>query len=150
MAQIGDLYETAGETTFEWRIKDFSSRSEEINVRYESQKFYFSGTSWVIWMYPNGETELESEGYIGIYVLRMSTGFPLSLNYSLKLKIADGKTHPGATGTKTFKLKMRGWGASQVILRSTLTERKSEFTPSDTLTVICTLKNTQLQGLAGK
>lgn len=41
MEKIGDLSETKGEITIEWRIKDFSSLHHEIGKHYESPKFIF-------------------------------------------------------------------------------------------------------------
>lgn len=149
MVKIGDICEN-GAITFKWRIKDFSELSDEKNIRYESPKFYFCGTSWEIWIYPNGETDYNSNGWIGIYIMRMSNGFPLSLIYSLKLKTDDGATHSSATGTQEFQGKGSGWGKSKLISRLFLKEKKNKFINLDSLIVICTLKTHESYSLTGK
>lgn len=150
MANTGDLCETKAEVTFEWKIKEFYSLSQEINYHYDSNTFHFSGISWEIWIYPNGQAEYSSDGWIGLYIKRISTGYPVTVNYSLSLKSAGGKNNPSTTSTNVFAEKYHGWGRAQVISRSDLVERKSDLTPSDTLTVICTLKNSQSNAVSSK
>lgn len=151
MAKIGNVREYPGETTFEWEIMDFLSLSNKIDIHYESPKFYFSGTSWQIWIYPNGEdTDYKSDGWIGIYIIRTSTGSPVSVNYTLGLKTVDGNKDPFICNTKVFHEKDSGTGASQFISRSVLMGKKSVLTPSDVLTVTCTLKNSESININGK
>lgn len=41
MAKTGDLCETKGELTVEWKIKDFSTLVQSTDVPYESRNFTF-------------------------------------------------------------------------------------------------------------
>lgn len=91
MAEIGDLCETPGEITMEWKIKEFSSLNQEVDERYESPKFYFSGASWKILICPNGESHYKSNDWLSLYVKRMSNGSPLTLDISLGLKKNNGQ-----------------------------------------------------------
>lgn len=151
MSQIGNLREYPGEITFEWEIVDFFSLSNEKDIHYESPRFCFSGASWQIWLYPNGEeTRCKSNGWIGLYITRKSSGSPVSLNYSLGFKTFDGRKDPFSSGTKVFCEKGSGFGASKFISRSVFMEKKSELTPSDVLTVICILKTSEPNIVNGK
>lgn len=149
MEKIGDLSETKGEITIEWRIKDFSSLHHEIGKHYESPKFYFCGASWTIWLYPNGDTE-ESKDWLSLYVVRKSNGSPVTLDYTLGLKSIDKKNDVLLTDTDDFHGIDYGWGMREVILKTELMNKKSELLPSDILTVICSLKNKERNEVARK
>lgn len=70
MEKIGDIIsEIRGETVIEWKVKDFFSLSDAIDTRYESPDFHFCGISWNLWLYPNGQTNHNSSGWIGLYVI---------------------------------------------------------------------------------
>lgn len=150
MATIGDICETRGEIVMEWRIKDYSSLHQLTDIPYESPKFYFSGASWNIRLYNNGQTVNDSSGWLGLYVRRWSSGSPVNLNYSLGLKSIDGKNDVRITETSVFDRKDYGWGKSKVITKTALMEQKSELIPSDILTVVCSLKNNDRNDVAGK
>lgn len=151
MAKIGNVREYPGEVTFEWEIKDFFSLSNEKDIWYESPKFYFSGTSWQIWIYPNGEeTEYKSNGWISIYIMRMSTGSRVSMHYSFGFKTVVGRKDILKSGTAVFDKRANGTGHTKFISKSMLMEKKAELTPSDVLTVICTLKNSESNNVNGK
>ena len=150
MRTIGDVSERPGEVIFEWRIKDFFSLAAEINACFKSPKFYFSGASWEIQIYPNGESDNESQGWIGLYVMRKSIGLPLLLTYSLDLKAIDDKTHFGIRNKRIFDEKDVGYGWSKIISRTSLEEKKSELMPLGTLTVICILKCDEFTSVGGK
>lgn len=150
MEEIGDVCKTRGEITIEWRIKEFSQLNQEIDKRYASPKFYFSGASWAIRLHPNGETQYKSNGWLSLYVIRQSSGSPVTLEFSFRFKSIDGKNDSLVTSTRDFNKKEDGWGSNKIILKSALMERKSEFLPSDILTVVCTLKNKERNDVARK
>lgn len=141
MAKIGDLCEIRGELKIEWKIKNFMSLSDEYNTYYDSHTFYFSGTSWELRIYPNGETENKSDGWLGLYIIRKSVGAPVTLHISFSLKKADGnKDHEFNSKPVTIDKRIAK-GLDKMLLRSELMERKTELIPSDELTIICTLRN---------
>lgn len=150
MAKIGDLCEIPGELIIEWKVKNFMSLSDEYNTYYDSHTFYFSGTSWELRIYPNGETENKSDGWLGLYIMRKSIGSPVTLRISFALKKSDGnKDHECNIGPVTIDKKIgRGW--HKMLLRSVLMERKTELIPSDELTIICTLRNNGQNSVTGK
>lgn len=154
MGKIGDLCEIKEEMEFQWKIEDFYQlcRENEIDTCYESSKFYFSGTCWELWIYPNGETKYNTRGWIGLYLVRMSTGSPVTVDFSLGLKAVDGKTECNGTIKYEYVFnKSNGrYGYYKFISRSTLMERKSKLCPSDNLTVICSLKSSKRNADPGK
>lgn len=150
MGKIGDISETKGKITIEWRIKNFSSLQHEIDVWYESPNFYFSGASWSIVLYPNGETQYESNGWLGLYLMRWSSGSPVTLDYTLGLRSIDNKNDVLITDTADFHENEDGWGMRKVILKTELMDRKSELLPSDILTVVYSLKNKEPNDVARK
>lgn len=130
-------------------MKEFSSLHQEIDKHYESPKFYFCGASWTIRFYPNGETQDESNGWLSLYVVRKSSGSPVTLDYSLGFKSIDGENDVLETSTNDFHEKEDGWGKS-IILKTVLIEKKPELIPSDILTVVCSLKNKKRNDVARK
>lgn len=150
MAKIGDLCETKGEITVEWTIKDFSSLHQLIDVPYESPKFYFCGASWSIWLYPNGETRNESNGWLSLYLMRLSSGSPVTLTYSFCLESYNGYHNVNITEIGDFNEKEAGKGKSKVILNTSFMEKKSQLIPSDILTVVCCLKNNKTNDVTSK
>ena len=139
MEATGELCETEADVNFEWKIKDFHSLSTETGTHYDSPLFYCSGIAWEIWIYPNSD-EIEADGWIGLYLVRSSTGYPETLDFSMCFKSNNGKKDPSLSSTSTFDRKFRGWGSVKFISRSKLLERKSDLMPSGILTVICTIK----------
>lgn len=150
MAKIGDLCEIGGEVIFEWKIKDFLSLPDEKNVFYYSSTFYFADASWNLKIYPFGVAENQSEGYIGLYLLKRSYSRPISVNYTMGLKTLDRNKDPNHNFSYVFDQKDSGYGTPKLISRSALSEKKSDLTPSDILTVICTLKHNESKDTKGK
>lgn len=150
MAKIGDLCEIGGEVIFEWKIKDFISLSNERNIFYYSSTFYFSDASWNLKIYPFGVVENQSDGCIGLYLMKRSYSRPISVNYTIGLKTVDGKKDPDYNFTYVFDQRDSGYGTPKLISRSVLSEKKSELIPSGILTVICTLKHAESKDTNGK
>lgn len=150
MAEIGGLSEIGGEVTFEWKIEAFSSLAVEIDTFYNSPKFYFSNASWNLKIYPNGEKEHETEGSIGLYLMKKSSDSPVTLNYTIGLKTVDGKKEANQNYTYIFHHKDWGYGRRNLISRSDLLNKKSELLPSDVLTITCTMKNNEPKDVTGK
>lgn len=148
--RTGELFQTRGELEFEWSIKYFFPLTEEVDSYFKSPKFYFAVSSWEIWIYPNGDTRKSSQGCIDLYLAKMSEGFPVTVDWSLKIKSLRSETDLVLNRSCDFVRKNVGKGLSKIILRSELIDRKSEFTLSNDLTVICTLKNSKRHGVTGK
>lgn len=140
MEKIGDLSEIRGERIIEWKVKDFFALSD---VRYHSPDFNFLGVSWNLRLCPNGESINGSEGWISLYLMRISAGYSLALDYSLALKSTDiNKNYVEKITASVFDKKDNGRGRAKLILRSALMERKADLVPSGEITIICTLENT--------
>lgn len=151
MATIGNIFEYPGEIKFEWEISDFFSLSKEKDIFYKSPKFYFSGASWRLWIFPNGEeTRYKSNDGIGIYIIRTSTGSPISLNFTLGLKTISGNIKEFCRSADIFYDSQFLTGHNKFIKRSMLLENKSELIPSGVLTIICILKNSGPNNVDGK
>lgn len=150
MTEIGEVYESRAELVIDWKIKDFSSLSQEINVRYHSPKFYFSGSSWKIRIYPNGQTKIRSRGWIDLYLVKTSNPANIVLEYSFALRTVNGKPYWTKAGMSFFEEANCGWGNDKYILRSDVMKKESELIPSDILTVTCTLMNNEPSPVNGK
>lgn len=141
MEKIGVLSEIPGERLIEWKVKNFFSLRDEINTRYDSPNFQLFGISWNLRVYTNGATGIE--GWIGLYLARMSSGSPITLEFSSILKSTDTNKHHGKTSIAAVFDKVHvGRGYGKLILRSTLMERKADLAPSDEITIICILNTT--------
>lgn len=151
MEDIGDVCEIRGEVTFEWQVKDFSSLSEK-NKYYTSSKFYFCGASWLLKLFPNGMPEEErTDGWIGVFLIKTSSDTSVTLDYSLGLKTIDKKIDSEVDISHVFDRKNSGRGIPKLLQRSILFEKKSNLLLlSDTLTVICTTKNSDSTDVTGK
>lgn len=155
MGKIGDLCQIKEEIGYEWKIGNFYQllgETQIIDTCYESPKFCFSGACWEIWIYLNGETKYKTSGWIGLYLVKMSTGSPVTVDFSLGLKTIDGKTDSNLTTTYEYVFnKSNGrYGWYRFISRSSLMEKKSKLCPSDDLTVICFLKGSERNVDSGK
>lgn len=91
MATIGKLNEIQKELDVEWSISNFDSLSDEADKYYASPSFSFNGSSWYLKIYPNGRTADKSVGYIGLCLIRLSSGPANSVDFNLGIKTLDGK-----------------------------------------------------------
>lgn len=144
MEKIGDLSEISGERIIEWKVKDYFSLRDAIDASYESPDFHFFGITWFLRLYPNGHTSDGSAGWIGIYLNRLSSGSPVTLDYWFTLKSTDrSKDHAVKAIESIFAKQNTGKGFNKLISRSVLIDRKADLVPSDEITIICTLKNVE-------
>lgn len=81
---------------------------------------------------------------------RMSAGSPVNVNFSLELKTVLGKTNIDRASTSLFDEKYGRWGCDSFISKSDLMGKKSEIMPSDTLTIICTMKICETNSVRGR
>lgn len=157
MATIGEVNQILWKFVIQWKIKDIFSLSSKEDEFWLSPSFSFANTSWCLRIYPNGQSKAplndgqmeDSIGYIGIYLLKISSGPPIHMNYLLGLKTVDKKIEFKFHQTYNFK-EMGGFGRHKFISRSKLLEKKSELMPCDVLTLICKVKHPELAAIASK
>lgn len=125
---------------FEWTISNFFSLSEEDDISYNSPSFSFDGATWYLKVYPNGDKEYDSIGYVDLVLYRKSPGPPYSLEFSLSLKSLEGKKVGEWNEIFIFEEAFKSRGLSCFMSRSEIFEMESELLLSDALTVVCTLK----------
>lgn len=153
MEIIGEL----SEFSVEWTIKEFFSLPAEKDRFYESPVFSFADTFWRLRIYPNGRkkdiakdgTVINSEGFIGLYLFRASSGPPINLHFSLGLKTLDEKVSPMRNFSYNFEM-TQGFGNFKILNRSTLLKIKSRLVPSGVLTVVCKMKYPKTSDLSSK
>lgn len=139
MAVIGKVQDIKREFNFEWQIENFLSLPEEDGKSYTSPSFSFAGEFWHLRIYPHGESENDSVEYVGLYLIRNMSIHPITLVLFLGIKTVDQKKEHEMQIICVFDEKNGGYGTSKLLKRSTLAEKKSEFVPSDVLTIVCTV-----------
>lgn len=124
----------------EWIIPNFFSLSKEDSRYYDSCPFTFNGETWYLRIYPNGDEDEDSVGYVDIFLKRKSTGPSISVDFSLYLKSVNGKEIEKEQYSCIFGEKNDACGCCCFISRSRLLRKRFELVPFDELTVVCTLK----------
>lgn len=137
MAEIGEVHKRE-KGVFEWTVRDFMSLPEQVGDGYFSPFFSFGGAWWCFQMYPNGQRN-NSDGYICVYLTRISPGPPIELDYSLGLKATDNEIAGEIHGVPKFEKTFDGYGIR--FRRSLLLERQPEIAPSGHLIIVCRMKS---------
>lgn len=144
----GELSESYGAVIIEWRIPKFSSLSDKTGDYYNSPTFGFSGASFYIAIYPNGDIHDSSTGFVGLYLCRSDTGGKISIAFCLRI-LADNKSDGKQFQDKSvFHGKGIGKGTAKIMLATTL--KQSEIIPNDVLTIRCSMKHDDSQHLRSK
>lgn len=146
---IGEVSAQSGEVQMEWRVPDFSSLTEKTNEYYNSPTFNFLDASWYMRIYPNGQSNFNSAGHFGLYLLRGDAGQEITVKFCLKLVSVEQKNSVTWAQRYTFGVKNEGWGCPKLISRPFLLARKSEFAPEDTVTIVCSVKREDPNYLEG-
>lgn len=142
METLGEINIVWKELDIEWKIKNFFSLSRK-KLFYDSPLFSFAGDPWRLQIYPNGDSDDETDGYIDLLLFRENSSPPIIVDFSFALKPVDGngKKHEEKRLTSVFDENSIIDGVYKFISRFELLERRKELVPSDILTVICNLKS---------
>lgn len=135
---IGEVNEEE-EFFIEWTISDFCSLPAKVDKYYLSPSFSFNGARWRLVMFPNGEKEKKSEGYVGLYLYRESPGPPIELNCSIGRKTPKNRMAQKRENTYNFENQI-GAGWCDFLQRSILLEWLKRAPPYP-LTWVCRLKH---------
>ena len=135
MDRTGEVHKTTN--GFEWRIENFFDLSED--DRYFSPSFVFNNTSWSLGIDPNGDRGNHSVGYIDLRLVKNPGDFPISVEFSLALKAANGKRILERHCIENFGESLDRHISHRIITRSELVRRESELVPSGVLTVVFTM-----------
>lgn len=144
MATIGEIDIVWKEFDIEWKIKNFFSLSRKNAVFYSSPLFSFAGGPWYLQIYPNGESDDETDGYIDLLLCRENSNPPIIRKFSFALKTMDGMKHQEKHLTCIFDESSMINGVYKFISRFELLERRNELVPADILTVVCNLNSSSL------
>lgn len=142
MEPVGEVNDLAKEFNFEWKIDNFFSLSKEYGKKYyTSPLFSFGDESWYLTVYPNGDPNDDTVGYISVYLYTASSDPPfINLSWSFGIKTFDGKKVHEEHHTFVFgEDDTAGYGSEKLLKRCTLLERKSELVPSNILTIVLTI-----------
>lgn len=141
MEPVGKVNNLAKQFNFEWEIDNFFSLSTEDVKSYDSPLIEFANESWYLTVYPNGDPEDDTVGYIEVYLFRDFPGLPLiNVSWSFGLKTFDGEKVHEQRHTFAFgEDHCIGYGSKKLLKRFTLLERKSELVPSNILTIVLTI-----------
>lgn len=152
MKTIGKVNANLPIYEFEWTISNFFSLLEDYDIIYKSPSFSFDGATWYLKIYPNGDINDDSFGYVDLELRRKSSGPPYRLEFSLSLKTLEGNKEEEWQKTCIFEAANgnQSHGVACFIARSKILERKSELLPSGALTVVCTLRSPKFTEDASK
>ena len=142
MTAIGEVVERE-EFIVQWKIKNFFSLSSKTDTFYSSPLFSFANETWYIRIYPNGSKQDKSNGYIDLYLCRSSSGLPIRLEYSLSVETMGEKIF---RDIEVFGNRRFASGCSQFLNKIKLLETKL----SDTLSVVCKMKNVKPDEVSSK
>lgn len=145
---VGNVGKFAEE--FEWRIPHFFSLPKEVDKYEISHTFSFAGESWYIAIFPNGVTEENTVGRVGLLLRRCSSGLPINLEYTFCLKTLKGEKFQEKHFTYNFTEAKQAYGTSDYITRKELFKKRSELLPNGGLTVVCLIKNPKSMENIGK
>lgn len=142
MEVVGEINEIPKEFAIEWKIREFSSLSPKVDEFYVSPIFHFADASWLLQIYLNGQRKgplksgglINSEGYIDLFLCRICSGNPITLDFDLGFKSLDGKSSTVRHFTRTFT-RVEFFGGYKFISRSSLLKMKPE------LTAVCRIKH---------
>ena len=142
MSTIGEIKEFPRKLDVEWKMKNFFSPASDDEFFF-SPSFSFDGETWCIQMYPNGDGDNNSIGYIDLFLFRHSDGPPVNPEFYFALKSVSGKKFQGSYHMHVFTNEHYKSGVFKFMSRSKLLEKRSELVPDDTLTVVCTMRSTE-------
>lgn len=133
---------------FKWKIENFSSLPKEVDTFYESPHFSSAGFEWCLILLPNGESLHSSEGWMGLYLKMFESDVSKHILFCM-INIDCIIGIENINGTKEFqkgvsKCMMHnkstsGW--KTFLKRDELIRRKSQFYPTDTLTICIWLQH---------
>lgn len=135
MAATGKMRYITKEFNFEWQIEDYFSHISSCR----SPSFSFAGELWHFWIYPSGQSNLNSQECVCLYLYRETSGPPISLSWSWGLKTFDGKIDHEEQ-CKRVLVNTMPHGTIRFVNRYTLKEKKSELVPYDVLTIVFTVE----------
>lgn len=127
----GKLNEHNENFEFEWEFPNFSSVSKNIRSLYHSPSFNFADNSWHVVLY----TGLRY--YLPVYLYN-ETECQIPVSFAFSIKDIEG----GLIGTqeKSASTSRAFSGFPTFFSLSSLEERKNYLIPSDTLTIVCKMK----------
>lgn len=157
MTIVGEVSDIPVEFAVQWKIPDFISLSTKEDECFVSPLFLFANSSWTLQIFPNGVTKfpvmdgrvIESIGYIGIYLVKISSGSPIRTHFFLGIKSVDDKINPEFEFTYNFR-KKHAYGNARLLNRSKLLAMRSKLMPSGVLTVICKIKHSKSTNITSK
>lgn len=137
-------YHTIRGYDFEWQIPEFVPLDLPDDI--SSPTFSFAGALWCLRMYLNcmakddiGMIIRRNDG-IGLFLRRKSSGSPISLDFSLGLK-TNGTKYKEVHRSHIFREAEKGFGIPNWIsYDDIMVIRNMQVSPSNSLTVFCTLR----------
>lgn len=120
---------------FKWKIENFSLLPNVVDTFYDSPLFSYANMEWRVRLFPNGESLHSSEGWIALY-LEMVKGemfLKVSCVFGIENINGDKEFQKGLSCIHLGRFQMQG--LKNFLEKDKLIRWKSEFYPSDTLTI---------------
>lgn len=152
--KIGKIEKRQDETEFEWKITDFFTIAENKDVLV-CPSFSFVDTSWHFRMHPRS---IAKYGSVNLFLVQVGN-LECSVEYDFGLKKVDGSVSVEHLSKGVLTTKSNSWNDNGITYRYTdslffilseVRQQKSEFAPSDTLIVTCTLKRQSIHSQQAK
>lgn len=150
MDTIGKIDVIQKEVDIEWKIKNFFYLSTEDGEMYSSPKFSVGDDTWCLLIYPNGDTSIETDGFIDLALYRENYDPPINQEFAFYLKTVDGEKDREKHFIHLFNNFSGLYSAWKFISRFEVFERRSQLISDAILTIVCTLKYSSLNENASK
>lgn len=125
---------------FEYKIHNYFSMPEQVDKVFRSPDFFFSNGTWYLKIYPYGQTKHNSEGWIGVYLVKKnsftSEHFVI---YTLGIKKVNGTDYDSFTFEDNFGKNGTGIGTPKFMTKYALVENRDLIAPDGTMTFFCNL-----------
>lgn len=113
---------------------------EQVDKVFRSPDFFFSNGTWYLKIYPYGQTKHNSEGWIGVYLVKKnsftSEHFVI---YTLGIKKVNGTDYDSFTFEDNFGKNGTGIGTPKFMTKYALVENRDLIAPDGTMTFFCNL-----------
>lgn len=124
-----------------WKVPNVLSLPNLVDYNICSSTFPFAGATWRLAMYPFGESEQESEGFIDLKIIRWDSRIPEHhVFYKFCFKTRQGKEFESYSSSHNFNSDFPEMGVKKYIEKSIFLQKKNIIAPNGVLTIVCELR----------
>lgn len=138
----GELFDETFEfKQITWKISNVLSLPDTVDYKVQSQSFSFACSSWKLLMFPYGQTEYKTEGYVDLMIVRLNSPFPEhSVFFKFCFKTIDGEEFESYSDIVKFHSNFANRGVIRYIKKSIFMNKKDSIVQNGVLTIICQMR----------